>query len=554
LSGALMSSALESHCISFREIPQTTPLLSAFLEDFGSVASYYAHPPTATGIDAAAREIAIDPDVRRTVAEVLREQNRSFGADASTQKNIDRLAAGAAAIVTGQQVGIFSGPAYTLYKAISAIRCAEEATRRGTDAVPVFWLATEDHDLAEVNHCTWNTRKGLVQYDFPARAEDTGKRVGEIGFGEPIGTIVALAAQSLEGAFVDDIVRILRESYTPEDTFGSAFGKLLARLFAGRGIIFMDPLDARFHQLCVPVYRRAIEQNESLREKLLARSKELEQAGFHAQVKVTRESTLLFYNVDGRREPLRSRNGKFLAGKLSLSQDEVLSLLAKAPLDFTPNALFRPIIQDTLLPTAAYIGGPGEIAYLAQSKVIYDGLLGHMPAILPRASFTIVEAPVANLLRKYELDLRDFFRGRQNLRAKMEEKVLPRALARRFEKDEKALQHLFDGYRHPLGKLDSTLSGVLDSGRRKMLYQFSKLKGKAARAEGFRTGVLDRHERILIDSLYPHRDLQERSLCALPFLAEYGLEFLDELAGVSPAPGTIEKLSCSQQHHVFFVK
>ena len=221
----------------------------------------------------------------------------------------------------------------------------------------------------------------------------------------------------MEGAFVDDISRILRESYTPDDTFGSAFGKLLARLFAGRGIIFMDPLDARFHQLCVPVYRRALDQNESLREKLLARSKELEHAGFHAQVKVTRESTLLFYNVDGRREPLRSRNGKFLAGKLSLSQDEVLSLLAKSPLDFTPNALFRPVIQDTLLPTAAYIGGPGEIAYMAQSKIVYDDLLGHMPAILPRASFTIVEAPVANLLRKYDIDLRDFFRGRQHLRA-----------------------------------------------------------------------------------------------------------------------------------------
>src|SRR5271154_2483769 len=125
-----MSASMESHCISFREIPETTRLLDSFLEHFETVSSYYAHPPTETGIDAAARQIQLSPEIRREVVEVLREQNRSYGTDAETGKSIDRLAAGAAAIVTGQQVGLFSGPAYTIYKATSAIRVAEEATRR----------------------------------------------------------------------------------------------------------------------------------------------------------------------------------------------------------------------------------------------------------------------------------------------------------------------------------------------------------------------------------------------------------------------------------------
>ncbi len=551
----IMSDPMESQrCISYREIPDTTKLFSTFLEDFPQVASYYAHPPTAAGIDAAAGEVRLDSSVRQSVAQVLREQNVAFGADAATERNINRLAGGAVAIVTGQQVGIFSGPAYTLYKAVSAIGAAEQLTRRGIDAVPIFWLATEDHDLAEVKHTFWNTRKGLARYELPLKEQDAGKRVGEVRLDEAVEDLVAVASQTLEGAFADEILRLLRESYTAGETYGSAFGKLLTRLLAGRGVIFIDPMDPRLHRMAAPVLRQAIEKAETLREALVERSKELEKRDFHAQVKVTREATLLFYSVEGRREPIRNRGGKFSVGKGSFSQEELLSLMEEAPEDFTPNALLRPVVQDTLLPTAAYVGGPAEIAYMAQARVVYDRVLGRMPAILPRASFTVVEGAIATLLGKYDLDIRDFFGGRQGLRRKMESKNLPATLARLFEKDEKALRRLLEAYKGPLEKLDSTLVGGLQLSERKILYQFEKLKGKVARAENLRTGVLDRHERVLLASLYPNRGLQERSLCALPFLAEYGLEFLDELARASPAPGSVENSLCAQQHHVVVLK
>jgi bacillithiol biosynthesis cysteine-adding enzyme BshC len=549
-----MTSSMESHCISFREIPDTTKLFSSFLDDFQQVASYYAHPPTDAGIDAAVCEIQLDAAARGVLVEVLREQNRRFGADAATEKNIDRLAAGAVVIVTGQQVGLFSGPAYTIYKAVSALACADKLTRRGTDAVPIFWLATEDHDLAEVNHASWNTRSGLAQYNLAAEDGDAGKRVGEVRLGAAVDSLVALATQTLEGGFADGITRALRESYVAGETYGSAFGKLMARLLAGRGIIFIDQLDTRLHRLMAPVFQRALAEDEPLRNSLLDRSKELERRDFHAQVKVSRETTLLFYTVEGRREPVRSHNGRFSAGKASFSRDELSSLIEKTPEDFSPNALLRPVIQDTLLPTAAYIGGPAEIAYMAQAQVVYKQILGRMPAILPRASFTIVQPPVANLLEKYGLEMRDFFQGRQHLRKKMEVKALPADLANSFDADEKAIRRLLGAYEEALKKLDPSLLGVLQSTESKMLYQFTKLKGKAAEAENFRTGVLDRHERILLDSVYPHRGLQERSLCALSFLAEYGLAFLDDLARASPAPGSAEPSLCAQQHHVLVLK
>ena len=260
---------------------------------------------------------------------------------------------------------------------------------------------------------------------------------------------------------------------------------------------------------------------------------------------MTRESTLLFYNVDNQRQPLRSHNGKFTAGKSSFTIEELRDAIEKTPEAFTANVLLRPVIQDTLLPTAAYIGGPAEIAYMAQNELVYKSLLGRMPAILPRAAFTLIEPPVARLLKKYDLEVRDVFRGRQVLRKKMELKSLPRPLARKFEADEKVLRKLLKNYRRPFERLDRTLTGALDLAGRKMLHQFLKLKSKAGRAENQRTGVLDRHERLILDALYPHKDLQERSLCAIPWLALYGSELLDTLAqNIDLA---------APQHHLLFL-
>jgi bacillithiol biosynthesis cysteine-adding enzyme BshC len=540
-----MNASMESHCLPFGRIPHTTKLFSTFAENFNEIAAYYGQPPTVAGVLAAARKIKLDENVQRAVVEVLREQNAAFGAGPDTTRNLERLAKGAAAIVTGQQVGLFGGPAYSLYKAISAVRYAEEITKAGVDSVPIFWLATEDHDFAEINHVAWNTKQGLAEFELAARESDVGRRVGEIKLAAPVTALVAKAVGSLEGSFEEEVAQALRESYTRDETCGTAFGKLMARLLAGRGIIFLDPLDPRFHRLAANVYRRALDGAEALRASLIARSKDLDKAGYHAQVKITGESTLIFYNVDGRRQPLRMRSGKFTAGRSWFTLTQLQAAIEKTPELFTPNVLLRPIVQDTLLPTAAYIGGPAEIAYMAQAQVVYDKLLGRMPSILPRAGFTIVDPLAARLLTKFGLEINDVFSGHQHLRARMEQKALPRALASRFDTGEKTLRKLLKSYQLPLMKLDRTLVGALDSAERKMLHQFAKLRGKAGRAENLRIGVLDRYERILLDSLYPHRGLQERTLSPLSWLAEYGPRFVDNLS----RQASIE----SAQHHIVYL-
>lgn len=543
----------KTQCLPFREIPHTTELFSAFLDNFDRVSAYYAHPPTAEGILDAAREVRLDPETRRGVVEVLREQNARLGAAEETLRNLDRIANGAVAIVTGQQVGLFSGPVYSFFKAVSAVCFAEEISRRGVDAVPVFWLATEDHDLAEVNHSFWNSKSGLARLELPATPEIEGRRVGEIRLGAGIEPLVKQAVDCLEGPLAGEVGRALRESYAPSDTYGSAYARLMSRLLAERGLIFIDPLDSRLHRFASRVFRQALHDADSLQEALAARSKELEAKGFHAQVKVGPGSTLLFYNVDGRRHAVRKQKDRFVAGDSDFSLDELDAAIATTSEAITPSVLLRPVFQDALLPTAAYIGGPSEVAYMAQAHVSYMRILGRMPAILPRPSFTLVEPSVARTLSKYELDVPDILRGSQHVRAKMEQRAIPNALGRQFEADEEKLRGMLKTYAQPIEKLDPTLLSALEAIEEKMLYQFTKLKEKVGRAENFRTGILDDHQRILFDSLYPNRDLQERSLSGLPFIAAYGLELLDKLARLSSIPTGTDGRSCGHQHHILFL-
>lgn len=520
---------MECHCIRAVDLPHTTRFYSSYVQDFPSVARYYAHPPTFESIVRVAAGTRADPAKRRSLAEILRAQNRAFGGDASVEAALDRFASGAAAVVTGQQVGLFSGPSYSIYKALTALRLAEELNSGSTPAVAVFWLATEDHDLAEINHCFWPSREGAEKIELPS-SDQEGRMAGEVLLGDAVVGAVERATAKLEGLAADQIRAALTECYQPSETYGSAFGKLLARLFAGKGLILLDPLSPELHRLAEPIYRAALERHAEVNEELISRGKDLERAGYHVQVKVVEESTPLFVRLDGKRVPVRARNGEFSVGRRSFSRSELSELLARSPSDFSANVLLRPVIQDALLSTVAFIAGPSEIAYLAQASVVYDRLAVRMPVVLPRASFTLVDAHAVRLLRKYELEFSDVLLGRAKLRAKMEGKLLPKTLTRRFESGEKSLQKMLTELREQVVRLDPTLGGAMDTAESKMLFQFSKLKEKAGHAMAVRSSILDAHERDLIAHLYPDGELQERRYCFLPMLAAQGVELLDELA------------------------
>ena len=276
-----------------------------------------------------------------------------------------------------------------------------------------------------------------------------------------------------------------------------------------------------------------VEDRDELNEKLLQRGKELERAGYEVQVKVTARSTLLFGIRDGVRQAIATSNGGLKSGELSWTRAEALRLVDRAPETFSANALFRPVVQDFLLPTVAYLGGPAEIAYFAQSSVIYEHLLGRMPVVLPRAGFTILDAKAEKLLQKYGLCIENLWAGPQELRRKMESVSVPEALSQNFDRDKTEMESTLAELGAQIEKLDPTLAGAVATARNKIGFQLEKLRRKTGRALDQKSGRLAEHEQFLESLLYPNKSLQSRELCFLPFLARWGMEGLSELQKLS---------------------
>src|SRR5467141_2544070 len=518
---------MDCHVLAFRQLPHQPKLFLEYLDRFEKVKSFYFHPPTMPAVTRSARKLDYPGERRAEVTSILRKQNVDLGAGAETLSNLDRLEKGAVAVVSGQQVGLFSGPAYSVYKALTAVQIAEELTRGGIPAVPIFWMATEDHDLDEVRSATCFDQGKLRRFALPVA--EAGRPVGGISLGAEVESFAREAAELLSSQGSDLLAEYLTESYRPEETYGSAFAKLFTRLFAQQGLILMDPLDPGLHRVATPLYQHALAERDAVNEKLLQRGKDLDRAGFDAQVKVTSRSTLLFYLGDGVRQVITASNGKFQAGDKTWARDELVHLTHAEPAKFSPNALFRPVVQDFLLPTVAYVGGPAEISYFAQSEVIYRHLLGRMPVMLPRAGFTLVDAKAAKLLRRYRLTVEDVWAGSQAMRHKMEGRSVPGALAKNFDRTQKQLAKMLAQLGKQMEKLDPTLRGTVERDRKRIEFHIDKLQRKAGRAQDKKAGLISTHEQYLESLLDPHKGLQERDLCLLPFLARWGAGGLSEL-------------------------
>ena len=538
---------MDCHHIKQTVVGHTSRLFGDLLYHFDRVQSFYSFNPfDRESFFRAARELSYPQAGRAALVAALEQQAAAFGAGEPSRGNIDRLRRGAAAIVTGQQVGLFGGPAFALYKALTAIRLAAWLTGSGLDCVPVFWLAADDHDLEEVNHAYLLGAEYRPQGIADAGASHpAGAPVGRIRLSAGIQQSVERALTLLpESPGKEQIAAALEQAYRPGETFSSAFGRLMARLLEPFGMVLPDPTDAALRELAAGVFRQAIVSAAEFRDALLERNRQLVKAGYHAQVHVTEESTLLFLERDGRRTALRRSGEAFAAGNETLSPGELLALLERRPQDFSPNALLRPVVQDTLLPTVAYVGGPAELAYMAQAAPLYRRLLGRAPVVFPRASFTIVDSTVRQLLERYGLEIADAAAGPQRLREKMGPRFLPAELAARFAEDERRLEALLADVGQSLEPVDHTLAGAAALAARKMSYQLEKLKRKAGRAAARSSGQLERDAAIMENLIHPHKEPQERVYSGISLLARFGPGLLDKLYAEVPLEDPDHRVLC----------
>ncbi|HTW67870.1 MAG TPA: bacillithiol biosynthesis cysteine-adding enzyme BshC [Bryobacteraceae bacterium] len=506
---------MESACLRHTEIPHTSNLFSDFQYHFDRVARYYAHNPhDGASYAAAAGQIDYPDDRRAALVAALRASN---GESAS----LDRLAQpGTLAVVTGQQVGLFSGPAYTIYKALTAIRMAAKLSESGIPTVPVFWLATEDHDVAEVNHTfIFGPDQRPIKLSVTANG----------GYERPVGAIPIvdppldrLREVLADFPYGEEVAELARAAYPAGATFGKAFRTLLERLLAGRGLLFVDPLDESIRRLAAPLLEEAVRQDEDLHAQLIERGKMLEKAGYHAQVHVEPKTSLVFLLDGDRRARLRRQNGEYASkdGKFSAAE-----LIGRSE-HLSPNALLRPVVQDYVLPTLAYVGGPAELAYMAQSQVLYGELLGRMPVMVSRGGFTVLDARTAKRMGRYGLNLQEVFHGEDAVRDAIARKLVPPALSGEFSNAHGAVSHAMERLREDLTAFDPTLAAAAGKSLAKITYQLSKIEHKTTRE------TLKRNERAGVDAasisglIFPEKHLQERYYSILPFLARHGVNDL----------------------------
>ena len=527
---------MEVQCYPVTTVPGTTALLRDFLDssaaaDPAVLRQWYPSEPF--GFDWAQSAPELSSDHRERLAALLLQQAEQCGANQATRENIESLRSGAAAVVTGQQVALFGGPLLTLLKAATAIRKAQDATANtGRQYVPVFWLATEDHDLAEVDQISLPTKTSIETLKLElesARPLPVGGLQVDGGNEAGRARLESTLEHASELIGWGPTADLLRECYAQEQgtTLAKAFAKLLTSVFSEFGLVVMDASSRGFHELGARVLRAAIDDSESLETALLARSGELTSAGYHAQVLVTPGHSLLFLldAETGARQPLRrGENGQWKAGAQTYSTAEVLAILDTEPERLSPNALLRPVFQDGILPTAAYIAGPAEIAYFAQSAVIYERVLGRVTPVLPRLSATLVEPALAKVLASHEIQFPQLWEAKtaDGLSQRLGARAMPIELKRKLSGAGKSLDTELDALTEYMAAMSPDLGRAAGVSANKMRYQMNRLRGMAASFEVQREASLQKHATALMLNLFPEGQLQERVIGGIWFMARYG--------------------------------
>ena len=471
------------------------------------------------------------------LADLLEKQAVEFGAGDAAKASISKLRAGARAVVTGQQVVLFGGPLLTILKAATAVARAKEATKAtGVEHVPVFWMATEDHDLEEVDQVSMLTKTSVETLRAGLKVA-RAVPVGGVVPGAELDGVLERASELLEFAPVSEW---LRECYRPEDgsrpSLALAFGRLMAKIFDAQGLVVMDAASRDFHALGASTLRYAIEHAAELQGALIARSKELVDRGYHAQVLVAEGGSMLFLldEATGERVDLRrTAEEQWKAGGRSYSTAELIAILETAPERLSPNALLRPVFQDTLLPTAAYVGGPAEIAYFAQSAVLYEAILGRTTPVLPRLSATLLEPTIATVMDKDEVQLPDAMTTAEVLAQRLGARVMPIEGKRKLAAVGNAMETELMALTEYLAVMDESLGRSARVSGSKMQYQMNRLRRMAATFELQKEASLRKHAEAIVLNVFPGGHPQERVVAGVWFMARYGDGLVEKLVGVA---------------------
>lgn len=475
---------------------------------------------------------------RETLRRVLNEQNQAFAAEHEAMGQIERIADPRSLVVIGgQQAGLFSGPLYTVHKAVTILLLAARLEADlGRPVVPVFWIASEDSDLAEVDHAMITNQNGELREislrgaPQPGAGTEGKLPVSRVRLGEEIGeAIEALESALPVTAFSPEVLGSLRSAYAPGRSYPQAFGRLMSSLFSRQGLVLVDPSDSRLKRIALSLFRREIEERSPVSAAVREQSQRLLGAGYAAQIELREDMLTLFHQDPAREAVAVSGDGFLLKGSgRSLSAHDLIGALEKDPDSFSPNAALRPLYQDTLFPTAAAVLGPSELAYFAQLTIAYERMGIPMPILFPRASITLVEPKIGKSLAKHRLTLGEVLRRGAALIDEILKREIPPALTARLADGRLQVQRIWGDLAREIARLDPTLRQTAELATGASLKQFEFIEKKITQAAKKKDEILRGQVQRILASLFPRSGLQERSLNIMPFLARYGMRVLEE--------------------------
>ena len=482
-------------------------------------------------VAAAAERATANARPHEAVAAALVRQQNERGASAAAGRAALLADPGTVAVVSGQQAGLFGGPLYVLYKALGAVKVAKRLeARRGGPVVPVFWVASDDHDFAEIRSASVLDEGGQIRtLRYAPRQEPAGQPASRIVFDQTITALVEEARVALKnGLHRDGVLDLLGDCYQPGTTISGAFSRFLSRLLPD--LVVLDPADPALKSLMAPIMLQELRDGSPTSRLAREAGERLLAAGYHQQVPVRPGFLNLFVVMNGERRALAIADGvvevRGVGRKMPVA--EAARLLESNPADWSPGALLRPVAQDALLPTAAYVAGPAEIAYHAQIGPSYVAFGVPRPVLLPRPSLTLVEPTQARALEAEALRLTDLESDPEALVARWAREAYPEVEAT-FTRTREAIEREMSTVEEALAALDPTLRGAVDAARGRALHQIAALHEKSLRALKKRDQTRADRLRRTRDALFPGGAFQERGLSLLTMLSRHGLGVVAEV-------------------------
>ena len=480
---------------------------------------------------------------RAKVTAMLRKQAERFELLDLSRESLARFERpNTIAVVAGQQPGLFGGPLYTIYKALTAIAFARELERvSGVPAVPIFWIASDDHDFEEVRRAfLTNGAAEPASVEYPTDLLPRGVSVSRITFGPAVEAVVRGAESFLPiSEYREELLARLRQAYAPGRGWSEAFARFLGRTAATEGALVFDASDEEAKELAMPVFEREIALRGKSSEAAKERGEALAARGYHAQIARAGNELNLFYH--GReREAVRVHGAGFrlATSNQELTESKLLALIRNHPADVSPGVLLRPLMQDHLFPTAAYVGGPAEVAYWAQVHALYPLFDTEPPAVVPRAGATLLEPKVSKALARFQLEWPDLSGDVEAVIGKALRALLPEDFPALFERERVLIHDAFGRIEKAVLGFDPSLQSAVETSANRTKHESEVLEKKLMQVWKRRQEESVLQIRRARGHLFPHGGLQERSLSLLGYAARYGPGLTERLRGSLGAPGS----------------